>query len=97
MLEYYHGMLFITTNRLKDFDGAFRNHIHLTISYDPLDIQARKNIWRQHLSKATKNDKTPNMWTDEMYSTLAELRPTVEISGILKELHWVMLELHDQT
>jgi hypothetical protein len=52
MLEYYNGMLFVTTNRLTDFDQAFQNRIHLSIAFDQLEAPARTNIWRQHVSHA---------------------------------------------
>ena len=34
MIEYYQGMLFLTTNRLAEFDPAFHNRIHINIEYE---------------------------------------------------------------
>ena len=45
-LEYYQGILFLTTNRAETFDHAFQSRIHLSISYSELDIVARERIWR---------------------------------------------------
>ncbi|KAK2025109.1 hypothetical protein LX32DRAFT_731020 [Colletotrichum zoysiae] len=46
-------MLFLTTNRMEDFDNAFYNRIHITIRYDTLKAPERTNIWRQHLTRAS--------------------------------------------
>ncbi|ETS78939.1 hypothetical protein PFICI_08792 [Pestalotiopsis fici W106-1] len=45
LLEYYQGVLFLTTNRISAFDPAFESRIHLTIDYPMLDRQARQRIW----------------------------------------------------
>ena len=43
-LEYYDGVLFLTTNLVHQFDDAILNRIHLTIRYDKLERVARKTI-----------------------------------------------------
>ena len=45
-LEYYRGVMFLTSNRIKDFDTAFESRIHLTIHYPPLDIPSRLHVWK---------------------------------------------------
>jgi hypothetical protein len=44
MLEYYHGILFLTTNRISAFDTAFISRIHLAIYYPPLDRSSRRSL-----------------------------------------------------
>ncbi|VUC31306.1 unnamed protein product [Clonostachys rosea] len=73
MLEYYSGMLFLTTNRRDDFDDAFFNRIHVTIEYGELDAVSRTNIWRHHLGRALKTNTQPSTWTGEIYTTLGRL------------------------
>ncbi|KAK3688879.1 hypothetical protein B0T22DRAFT_490466 [Podospora appendiculata] len=51
LMEYYEGLLFMTTNRFTDLDTAFRNRIHATIEYTVHEKPARKNIWRQVLEQ----------------------------------------------
>lgn len=51
-LEYYEGILFLTTNRAPDFDDAVLSRIHLKIKYDDLTKDARRGIWSYFLSKA---------------------------------------------
>ncbi|KAI4144378.1 MAG: hypothetical protein LQ340_006676, partial [Diploschistes diacapsis] len=45
-LEYYRGVMFLTSNRVNDFDTAFESRIHLTIHYPPLDIPSRLHVWK---------------------------------------------------
>ncbi|KAH8658429.1 P-loop containing nucleoside triphosphate hydrolase protein [Xylariales sp. PMI_506] len=73
MLEYYRGMLFLTTNRRDDFDDAFFNRIHVTIEYTGLDALSRTNIWRDHLRRATKENVRSDLWTEEMYEILGNI------------------------
>lgn len=51
-LEYYEGILFITTNRVQIFDEAIASRVHIAIRYKPLDKGARKDVWRMFLAKA---------------------------------------------
>ncbi|KAF2129150.1 hypothetical protein P153DRAFT_367415 [Dothidotthia symphoricarpi CBS 119687] len=37
VLEYYAGILFLTTNRIGDFDEAFASRIHMSLHYPELD------------------------------------------------------------
>ncbi|KAJ5115522.1 hypothetical protein NUU61_001281 [Penicillium alfredii] len=51
-LEYYQGILFLTTNRMIQFDEAIISRIHLTIKYQGLTREFRREIWKNLLSKA---------------------------------------------
>lgn len=44
LLEYYQGIMFLTTNRAEEFDPAFLSRIHLIIDYHPLDAMRCKRI-----------------------------------------------------
>ncbi|KAK3693304.1 hypothetical protein B0T22DRAFT_496150 [Podospora appendiculata] len=46
VLEYYSGILFLTTNRVNTFDDAFKSRIHIPIRYTDLSFESRKTIWR---------------------------------------------------
>ncbi|KID74414.1 uncharacterized protein G6M90_00g083890 [Metarhizium brunneum] len=52
MLEYYEGILFLTTNRVKRMDPAFHSRIHITMEYPPLDEEARAQVWRAFLERS---------------------------------------------
>ncbi|PSN62687.1 P-loop containing nucleoside triphosphate hydrolase protein [Corynespora cassiicola Philippines] len=44
VLEYYTGILFLTTNRVGDFDEAFASRIHVSLEYPPLDRKSTKKV-----------------------------------------------------
>lgn len=51
VLEYYQGILFMTTNRVRTFDDAFKSRIHVPLKYGELPESSRKQIWRNFLAK----------------------------------------------
>ncbi|KAK8104750.1 ATPase [Apiospora kogelbergensis] len=66
-LEYYRGVLFLTTNRVRSFDAAFTSRIHVALHYKPLTDADRQKVWvnsferlerdgggRVHVSVATR-------------------------------------------
>jgi len=53
-MEYYRGILFMTTNRVGHFDPAFFSRIHVYIGYRPLDHEGRRRIWLQFFQKLEK-------------------------------------------
>ncbi|KAF4977276.1 hypothetical protein FZEAL_6164 [Fusarium zealandicum] len=55
-LEYYEGILFLTTNRVKNMDPAFQSRIHMSLEYANLDRAAREAVWRGFLSRAVSLD-----------------------------------------
>lgn len=48
-LEYYSGILFMTTNRVRTFDDAFKSRIHVPLKYEELPADSRVRIWRNFL------------------------------------------------
>jgi hypothetical protein len=44
-LEYYRGVLFLTTNRVQTFDAAFTSRIHVALHYGTLTDTDRERIW----------------------------------------------------
>lgn len=55
-LEYFPGLLFITTNRVRAFDHAFQSRIHVSLRYRDLTQDARRQVWRAFLEKLTNFD-----------------------------------------
>ncbi|CAM1503810.1 Fc.00g014010.m01.CDS01 [Cosmosporella sp. VM-42] len=51
ILEYYPGILFLTTNRVGAIDDAFRSRIHLTLYYPPLSKKKSLKVWRMNLRR----------------------------------------------
>lgn len=44
LLEYYKGILFLTTNRVDNIDAAFESRIHLSLQYEELDTASRHHV-----------------------------------------------------
>jgi hypothetical protein len=51
-LEYYSGVMFLTTNRVSTFDPAFFSRISLAINYPRLDWADRQSVWHNVLDGA---------------------------------------------
>ncbi|PKC55192.1 P-loop containing nucleoside triphosphate hydrolase protein, partial [Rhizophagus irregularis] len=51
-LEYYQGILFLTTNRVMSFDDAFRSRITMCFHYPKLVPEKRKEIWKNFIDGA---------------------------------------------
>jgi hypothetical protein len=54
MIEYYQGILFLTTNRVSAFDAAFISRIHLAIYYPPLARSSRSALLYTFLGKISQ-------------------------------------------
>ncbi|KAK0744480.1 P-loop containing nucleoside triphosphate hydrolase protein [Apiosordaria backusii] len=56
-LEYYDGVLILTSNRVGTFDEAFKSRIQLALHYPPLDAPSRRKIWHNFLNMLSANDE----------------------------------------
>ncbi|QYT04743.1 AAA domain-containing protein [Trichoderma simmonsii] len=56
-LEYYEGILFLTTNRVGVFDEAFKSRIHISLYYPPLQQDQTLKIWKSHIQKAIQDPR----------------------------------------
>ncbi|EGX96019.1 AAA family ATPase, putative [Cordyceps militaris CM01] len=50
-LEYFRGILFLTTNLYQTIDPAFRSRVSLHLLFASLPRDARKQVWRNFLSR----------------------------------------------
>ncbi|GAW14325.1 hypothetical protein ANO14919_037260 [Xylariales sp. No.14919] len=48
-LEYFSGIVFLTTNRVNSFDKAMKSRIHLALGYAPPELDVRRQIWLRYL------------------------------------------------
>lgn len=53
-LEYYQGVLFLTTNRVSTMDPAFQSRIQVAIEYKDLTPSARAEIWKSQFTRIEK-------------------------------------------
>ncbi|OJD32646.1 aaa family atpase [Diplodia corticola] len=49
-VEYYDGILILTSNRVGKFDEAFKSRIQLAVHYPSLGEAERRKIWRKFIS-----------------------------------------------
>lgn len=54
VLEYYDGLLFLTTNRPGALDEAFSSRIHLKLHYPRLSSEQTREIWAMNIERLEK-------------------------------------------
>lgn len=54
-LEYYRGVLFLTTNRVQSFDTAFLSRIHVALHYKNLTNENRERIWAHAFERLVRD------------------------------------------
>jgi hypothetical protein len=54
-LEYYQGILFLTTNRISSIDHAFRSRVDLFLPYHDLTSEARRQVWDNFIDRAGRD------------------------------------------
>jgi SpoVK/Ycf46/Vps4 family AAA+-type ATPase len=65
-LEYFQGILFLTSNRVKIFDEAFQSRIHVAIRYKELSGSQRAKIWNMWIRKAGDKVDDRKRFEDEL-------------------------------
>ncbi|RDW66362.1 hypothetical protein BP6252_09997 [Coleophoma cylindrospora] len=70
-LEYFQGIMILTTNRNEDIDEAFKSRIHFKFHYPPLDAKSRFTLWKDFLGHIP-SDITISDLSDEELQALAE-------------------------
>ncbi|KAL4882297.1 hypothetical protein BJY04DRAFT_217615 [Aspergillus karnatakaensis] len=51
VLEYYSGILFLTTNRMGSLDEAFKSRIHVSLYYPPLSLEHTLAIFKVNIRR----------------------------------------------
>lgn len=51
VLEYYDGILILTTTLMSSFDIAVQSRIHIAIKYEELTLEQKKNIFMSFLDQ----------------------------------------------
>lgn len=79
-LEYFKGILFLTTNRVGTFDEAFISRIHIQIYYRDFRDEDRVKVWDNFFQKLEEDRET----------TMRILQSTKDFtqSEELRALHW---------
>lgn len=56
-LEYFEGILVLTSNRVGTFDEAFKSRVQLAMHYPPLDESSRWQVWSILLKDLLEEDE----------------------------------------
>jgi len=64
-VEYYRGILFLTTNRVQAFDDAFLSRIHVALHFHELSQTSKEQVWTAFIAKLGATDVlTPEQITE---------------------------------
>ncbi|KAM0436595.1 hypothetical protein ACHAPT_002303 [Fusarium lateritium] len=72
-LEYYEGILILTTNRVGTFDEAFKSRIQLALRYEKLQDYQRRQIWRNFLESLKEIGEGDKVDFDDIVMNLGKL------------------------
>jgi SpoVK/Ycf46/Vps4 family AAA+-type ATPase len=84
LLEYFSGVLFMTTNRVEIIDPAFDSRIHLSIRYPKLSQEARQRVWKTFLAANCPDSRLGENEVKEMAKLDLNGR---EIKNLIKTAH----------
>ena len=100
LLEYYQGVMFLTTNRIEAFDPAFESRIHLTIQFPKLSFDSRLHIWNTFVRPNNTESKYMSNIGDEDMQLLAaadlngrQIKNTVKTARLLAASEKKLLEI----
>src|SRR6266702_1502268 len=68
-LEHYKGIMFLTTNRVTDFDKAMHSRIYISLKYPALGLDTRRELWKSFLEIAAEGKAS---FSDKQLNNLAE-------------------------
>ncbi|GJC78805.1 hypothetical protein ColLi_01643 [Colletotrichum liriopes] len=72
-LEYFQGILFLTTNRVETFDDAFQSRIHIALRYESLTQKAKKSIFKIFVERVRVLERVNlKPFSEEDYDNLAK-------------------------
>lgn len=72
LLEYFQGILFLTTNRVETFDDAFQSRIHIALRYGELSAKAKKSVFKLFIERVRVLEGVETMpFKEEDYDALA--------------------------
>lgn len=73
LLEYFQGILFLTTNRVETFDDAFQSRIHIALRYGELSPKAKRSVFKMFVERVRVLEGIETMpFTEEDYVALSK-------------------------
>jgi SpoVK/Ycf46/Vps4 family AAA+-type ATPase len=71
-LEYYEGIMFLTTNRIDSFDPAFKSRIHLSMKYPPLCREFRRELWSHFIENGISDEVDTSVQEPSFLNEMSE-------------------------
>lgn len=87
-LEYYEGIMFMTTNRVDNMDAAFQSRIHVSLEYPDLTTDSRRQVWQSFLKASPERYNLSDKDLDEL--SLIQLNGR-QIKNLLKAANLLAL------
>lgn len=56
-LEYFRGILFLTSNRMKSIDVAFQSRISIGVKFDRMQFDTRRQIWLNFIARFDNSNR----------------------------------------
>lgn len=78
VIEYYDGILVLTSNRIGTFDEAFKSRVQLIVHYPKLEKDDRRRVWFKFLANLRKTRSDPQL--NELEDRVEDLS-TIELNG----------------
>jgi hypothetical protein len=92
VLEYYTGILFLTTNREGTFDEAFRSRIQVALFYDHLGPKETQAIWENNLNRL--HEHAAKIEKDTTLNHAAKLESQVIVTREQRDLIMRFARIH---
>ena len=72
VIEYYEGILILTSNRVGTFDEAFKSRLQLALHYEKLRLKDRRKIWENFIKRLETLEET-GVDFDDLYKHVDDL------------------------
>ena len=72
VIEYYEGILILTSNRVGTFDEAFKSRLQLALHYEKLKLKDRRKIWDNFIQRLETLEET-GVDFDDLYKHVNDL------------------------
>ncbi|KAI0199932.1 P-loop containing nucleoside triphosphate hydrolase protein [Astrocystis sublimbata] len=82
-IEYFQGIMFITSNRVEHFDPAFESRIHLRIPFESPGVEVRTLIWETFLEGHWVDDGATQRLGRDLAINGREIKNIIRISRLV--------------
>ena len=83
-VEYFKGVMILTTNRVEMLDLAFDSRVDIRLHYPTLDLAARRQIWQNFIVKLPGGS---NIWGSDLDKLAALELNGRQIKSVMKTAH----------